>query len=95
MGCLTSPDDDSGDEDARIWYPAADEYSRLGKSTIIESFQHFIKAIPQIYDVTYLRSPMKDDLTKLLHNANQRGFPGMLSSLDCMHWQWKNCPTAF
>ena len=24
-----------------------------------------------------------------------RGFPGMLGFLDCIHWEWKNCPTGW
>jgi hypothetical protein len=30
----------------------------------------------------------------LLAKAEERGFPGMLGSIDCMHWQWRNCPVA-
>ena len=29
---------------------------------------------------------------KLLAIGEARGFPGMLGSIDCMHWQWKNRP---
>ena len=43
----------------------------------------------------YLRSPNEQDTTRLLASAERRGFPGMLGSLDCMHWVWRNCPTTW
>ena len=38
----------------------------------------------------YLRSPNNDDITRLLAHSQNRGFSGMLGSIDCMHWKWKN-----
>ncbi|CAN1273423.1 hypothetical protein LINPERPRIM_LOCUS15028 [Linum perenne] len=38
---------------------------------------------------------LASDLQKLLRKASQRGFPGMIGSIDCMHWEWRNCPTAW
>ncbi|XP_057543862.1 uncharacterized protein LOC130823253 [Amaranthus tricolor] len=35
------------------------------------------------------------DLTRLLAFSEGRGFPGMIGSVDCMHWEWKNCPGAW
>ncbi|CAL8170435.1 unnamed protein product [Prunus armeniaca] len=42
----------------------------------------------------YLRKPTPRDLQRLLQKAEARDFSGMIGSIDCMHWQWKNCPTA-
>jgi hypothetical protein len=50
--------------------------------------------VVNIYAEEYLRSPNEDDLVKILAVSEERGFPGMMGSLDCMHWGWKNCPVA-
>ncbi|KAG6468061.1 hypothetical protein ZIOFF_072627 [Zingiber officinale] len=44
----------------------------------------------------YMRRSNADDVQRLLQMHDERhGFPGMLGSLDCMHWKWKNCPVAW
>ncbi|GLT54221.1 hypothetical protein SLA2020_274380 [Shorea laevis] len=72
-----------------------DEYVRIGEATAIESLQKFVNAVVSIYSDNYLRSPNSDDVARLLEVGESRGFPGMLGSIDCMHWQWKNCPAAW
>ena len=74
---------------------ATDEYIKIGESTAIECMKRFCRAIVEIILEWYLRSPTAEDVARLLHIGQQRGFPGMLGSLDCMHWKWKNCPTAW
>ena len=72
-----------------------DEITRMGKSTILESLMRFCGAIKSIYTAEYLRKPTDMDLQRLLKKAEMRGFPGMIGSIDCMHWTWKNCPSAW
>jgi hypothetical protein len=72
-----------------------DEYLRIGESTAIESLRKFVRAVCEVFGPEYLRPPNEYDTTRLLTIAEQRGFPGMLGSVDCMHWKWKNCPTAY
>ena len=74
---------------------AIDDYVRIGESTAIESLRKFVKAVVQIFGEQYLRRPNNDDIQRLMDVAEKRGFPGMLGSIDCMHWRWKNCPTAW
>jgi hypothetical protein len=55
----------------------------------------FCESIIGIYSAKYLRHPTTADLEQLLTKGAKQGFPGMLGSLDCMHWNWKNCPSAW
>ena len=72
-----------------------DDYVRIGESTTIESLKRFVRAVVAIFSNEYLRSPNNDDIARLLAMGTNRGFPGMLGSIDCMHWKWKNCLTAW
>ncbi|XP_070669159.1 protein ANTAGONIST OF LIKE HETEROCHROMATIN PROTEIN 1-like [Malus domestica] len=71
------------------------EYCQLAESTAIENLKRFCQAIQAIYGATYLRKPTHEDLKRLLRKADKKSFPGMIGSLDCMHWEWKNCPTGW
>ncbi|KAK4485526.1 hypothetical protein RD792_008168 [Penstemon davidsonii] len=74
---------------------ALDEPFHIGESTACETLRQFCKTILKKYKKTYLREPNVEDIERLLAKAESRGFPGMIGSLDCMHWEWKNCPTGW
>ncbi|XP_059627270.1 uncharacterized protein LOC132270080 [Cornus florida] len=68
-----------------------DEYIKIGESTVIKCLKAFCNAIVAVYAEKYMRPPNEADIVWLLEEGEQRGFLGMLSSIDCMHWEWKNC----
>ncbi|XP_074322948.1 uncharacterized protein LOC141659911 [Apium graveolens] len=72
-----------------------DEYVKIGKNTAIESLKKFCRGVVKIFKLEYLRTPNATDISRLLRGAENHGFLGMLGSLDCMHWQWDKCPTAY
>ncbi|RWR83961.1 putative nuclease HARBI1 [Cinnamomum micranthum f. kanehirae] len=74
---------------------AVDDYVRIAESTSIESLKRFVQAIIDVFGNEYLRTPNSADICRLLSKGERRGFPGMLGSIDCMHWKWKNCPVAW
>ncbi|XP_020262685.1 uncharacterized protein LOC109838672 [Asparagus officinalis] len=55
----------------------------------------FCCAIVEIFVERYLLTPNANDIARLLYIGKKRDFPGMLGSLDCMHWKWKNYPTTW
>ena len=74
---------------------AVDEYLKLGSTTTRLCVENFVEAIIGLFGDQYLRRTTQDDLQRLLHIGELRGFPGMIGNIDCMHWEWKNCPTAW
>ncbi|XP_051186503.2 uncharacterized protein [Lolium perenne] len=69
-----------------------DEYTRMSESTGLEAMYRFCRAVIGSFGEQYLRQPNAEDTARLLSINASRGFPGMLGSIDCMHWEWKNCP---
>uniref|UniRef100_A0A0D3DMR6 DDE Tnp4 domain-containing protein n=1 Tax=Brassica oleracea var. oleracea TaxID=109376 RepID=A0A0D3DMR6_BRAOL len=72
-----------------------DEYLRLGETTTRSCLENFVEGIIYLFGDEYLRRPTSADLQHLVAIGEQRGFPGMIGSIDCMHWEWKNGPTAW
>ncbi|XP_047961476.1 uncharacterized protein LOC125206236 [Salvia hispanica] len=72
-----------------------EEYLRMSAQLIRKSPIKFVEDVISNFGDEYLRKPNEEDLARLLHIGEQRWFPGMLGSIDCMHWEWKNCPTAW
>jgi len=71
-----------------------DEYIRMGESTVIETVNRFTRLVFELYAEEYLREPNEADIARLLSVAEERGFPGMIGSIDCMHWEWERCPVG-
>ncbi|GAA0173901.1 hypothetical protein LIER_41619 [Lithospermum erythrorhizon] len=74
---------------------ACDEYVKISASTIIEFLKQFCKEVIHLYEGIYLRKPNAEDLERLLRVVEDHGFPGMISSIDCMHWEWRNYPVGW
>ncbi|XP_028095402.1 uncharacterized protein LOC114295376 [Camellia sinensis] len=72
-----------------------DKCLRIVESTAMKSLYYFVKAVVEIYSDQYLRSPNNNDIARLLAIGKSRGFPGMMGSIDCMYWTWKNCLAAW
>jgi hypothetical protein len=62
-----------------------DEYIHMGQSTILECVNKFTRTMVQKYGDIYLREPNVEDIARLIEVAEQRGFSGVLDSINCMN----------
>ena len=71
-----------------------DENLRMGESTILLSLERFAAGVIRQFGEEYLRYPTAEDIKRILTVNAARG-PLECWVLDCMHWEWKNCPKAW
>ncbi|XP_071695287.1 uncharacterized protein [Rutidosis leptorrhynchoides] len=73
-----------------------DEYLQMSEQTCRESLMNFCKCIIDLSKVEYMLEPTTDDI-KQLYEAHEdiHGLPGMMGSIDCIHWAWEKCPVAW
>ncbi|XP_047949319.1 uncharacterized protein LOC125195176 [Salvia hispanica] len=73
-----------------------DEYLQMGETTSLEVLRQFCKGMREVFGPEFLRKSTSDECQRLLdmHGA-VHSFPGMMGIIDCMHWEWKNCPVAW
>ncbi|XP_008392141.2 uncharacterized protein [Malus domestica] len=57
----------------------------MSKSTYLDTLEQLCDTIVQVYKDEYLREPNQEYLNRLFRKVEDRGFPGMIGSLDCMH----------
>jgi hypothetical protein len=62
-----------------------DEYLKLGKTTTLECLEYYYAGIIECFEAEFLRRPTVTNTQRLLAKAEERGFFGMLGSIDCMH----------
>lgn len=74
---------------------AVDEYLRLGVSTTILCLEYFVDGVIFLFEDVYLRRLTPENLQRLLDIGEMREISGKIGSIDCMHWERKNCPTAW
>ena len=72
-----------------------DDKYRMATTTGMECMKRSCHGVNAIYGDEALRHPTLDDVNRLLDEGDAVGFPGCIGSIDCMHWQWKNCPSAW
>ncbi|GKC87246.1 transcription elongation factor SPT6 [Tanacetum coccineum] len=75
---------------------ALDEYLQMGAHCARDCLDYFCMCVMNLYQPGFLRKPTLADIQNLYAAHNRiHGFPGMLGSIDCMHWEWVNCPKSW
>ncbi|GKD04563.1 hypothetical protein Tco_1179537 [Tanacetum coccineum] len=72
-----------------------DEHLQIIERCSREFLDNFTKCIYILYVEAFLRKPNLEGIQNIyaLHEE-EHGLPRMVGSIDCIHWDWKNCPKS-
>ena len=66
---------------------ALDEYLQIGEHCARDCLDFFTMCIIQFFGKEFLRKPTEEDIRNLYQaHSMVHKIPGMLGSIDCMHW---------
>lgn len=66
----------------------------MAETSTLETIKQFLRSVVRLLAQKHLREPTKNDMQRILRMNEARGFPGMSGSIDCQHYESKNCPTS-
>ena len=72
-----------------------EEISLCRKDCARKSLIEFCQWVEVRYAAEFLGVWKEADFLRELKINEERGFPGMLGSIDCTHWTWRCCPHAW
>ena len=67
-------------------------YTGVQEEVATKAFYAFCDWLIARYGPTYMGVWTPEAIKKEMDINATRGFTGMLGSIDCTHWEWKNCP---
>ena len=75
-----------------VAFDAVHDYTGVQEGVARKVFYAFCDWLNARYGGTYLGVWTPEAIAKEMAINAARGFTGMLGSIDCTHWHWKNCP---
>ena len=74
---------------------AVKDFSGVGQQLGRECLYSFCRFIIRRFGREYVGRWNKEEMEKEMAANAERGFPGMIGSIDCCHWVWDRCPIAW
>ena len=71
-----------------------DEHFQISDTTLDATKEFFCDAVIAKFEDTYLPRISPTIAMNVIQKHEQIGWPGLLGSLDCSHWEWARCPKS-